>query len=131
MEFKFKCCDTATHLQSGVHFKNWDDFRKALSLAHNLKKFRIWEGFQQFCNTCVDFLSLTPDDSPGIIGTMHQLTLLVIGNMAKYYDAGHVGMVVEHGLRFCVASSVYGLRMFSLSCIRSDFPLHGRSISAT
>eukprot|EP00435_Cladocopium_sp_Y103_P034910 s1306_g9.t1 len=71
----------------GMYYKDWDTYRKALSLIHTLQnKYQIWNDCKEFWNKHVDFIGSAMD--PGsVISTMHQVMLLVVGNMSKYYRA--------------------------------------------
>ena len=91
----------------GIHFRDWDNYRKTLSLAHSLKKYGIYDSVKAYWHSAVDFLVLTADDCPTILSAMHQLTLLICGNMSKYYSNDMIGIMIEHGLRFCAACHVH------------------------
>ncbi|CAE7539367.1 unnamed protein product [Symbiodinium sp. CCMP2592] len=88
--------------RTGLYFRDWDAFRKALSLAHMLRnRFKVWEAFRTFCNSHVDFLGSEMDPA-AVIASMHQLALLVIGNMAKYYSVQQTAVMLLHSLKHCV-----------------------------
>lgn len=105
-----------------MYFSEWDVFRKASSLAHTLKnKLKIWQESKDFWCRHVDFLN--PDMNPSsIIGTMHQVSLLVTGNMSKYYTTDHIAVILQHALRHCVRDlfTTNQQKHFS-SCLSSSF----------
>ena len=108
-----------------MHFKDWDTFRKALSLAHTLQnRYAIWGECKDFWNKHVDFIG-SEMDAAAVIATMHQVTLLIVGNMAKYYKPEHVSMVLQHALRHCVRSPVDGFLNLDFDVNENSHRLHG------
>ena len=90
-----------TLAKRGFYFKDWDNFRKALSLMHTVEnKYGIWLDLKKYFNNTVDFLNDGMDASQ-VIACMHQISLLVVGNMGKYWPAESVGVVLSHALRHC------------------------------
>lgn len=85
-----------------MYFKDWDLYRKALSLAHTLeRKFQIMDEMKGFWRAHVDYIDSNMD-AGAVISCMHQLTLLVIHNMGKYYPSGMISMVLVQSLKHCV-----------------------------
>eukprot|EP00435_Cladocopium_sp_Y103_P058223 s125_g20.t1 len=75
-------------LGMGMFFKDWDSYRKSLSVAHILmKRYGIWEDCMAYWNKHVDFISAENVIEPmSVVATMHAVILLVTGNMSKYYE---------------------------------------------
>lgn len=87
-----------------MFFTDWDNYRKALSLTHNLQqKYGIFDDLKKYFNSTVDFLNSDLDPTQ-VIACMHQLSLLVVGNLSKYWKADYVRVILSHALRHCVLS---------------------------
>lgn len=89
-----------------MYFREWDPYRKALSLMHTVKKYIIWDELKKYFNSTVDFLHENMDPTQ-VIACMHQITLLVVGNMSKFWSADCVGVMLSHSLRHCVGALVF------------------------
>ena len=88
-----------------MFFKDWDSYRKSLSVAHILmKRYGIWEDCVAYWNKHVDFISGENSMDPmAVVATMHAVILLVTGNMSKYYPPKTIGIILKHSLAHCVA----------------------------
>ena len=89
--------------RQGMYFRDWDNYRKALSVVHTLQRFKIYSDMKTFWNRHVDFIGTEMEPSL-VIAAMHSLTLLVTGNMQKYYCPEEIGVVLSHARRHCVPS---------------------------
>ncbi|CAK9003978.1 unnamed protein product [Durusdinium trenchii] len=105
-------------MKTSMFFSEWDPFRKALSLTHILIKFKIWEELKKFFNSTVDFLNSDLDPN-AVIACMHQLTLLITGNLQKYWKQEHTGILLSHALRHCVQPLVYLMRKNTQNTLNS------------
>lgn len=95
-------------VKKSMYFKEWDPYRKALSLMHTVKKYKIWDELKKYFNSTVDFLHENMDPTQ-VIACMHQITLLVVGNMSKFWSADCVGVMLSHSLRHCVPKASSGM----------------------
>ena len=87
---------------TGLYFKDWDLFRKSLSLMHNLeRRYGILEELKQYWLTSVDYID-SQMDAGAVISCMHQLVLLIVGNMANYYPQKAISIMLVHALKHCV-----------------------------
>ena len=85
-----------------MFFKDWDNFRKALSCIHTLKdRYKVWDDLKAWWNKHTDFLDAEMDATI-VVSTMHALCLLVTGNMGKYYHPAEIAVMLTHALRHCV-----------------------------
>lgn len=85
-----------------MYFKDWDNYRKALSLMHTVdNKYNLWLELKKYFNATVDFLNESMDPTQ-VIACMRQMTLLITHNMAKYWPSDAIGVVLSHALRHCV-----------------------------
>ena len=91
----------------GMYFRDWDNYRKALSVVHTLQRFKIYSDMKTFWNRHVDFIGTELEPS-AVIAAMHSLTLLITGNMQKFYCPEEIGVVLLHALRHCVPSQDKG-----------------------
>lgn len=109
MVFGLTLLAIAMHYQ-GMFFKDWDSYRKALSVAHILmKRYGIWDDLTSYFNRHVDFISSTDAMDPMmVVNTMHSLILLICGNMTKYYQPKTIAVVLNHALTHCVQSLALG-----------------------
>lgn len=90
----------------GMFFKDWDNFRKALSCIHILKdKYKVWDDLKVWLNKHTDFIG-TEMDATTVVATMHAVCLLITGNMGKYYHTFEISVMLTHALRHCVRDSV-------------------------
>lgn len=72
---------------------------------HNLeKRYQVFDECRTFWNESVDFLNPNVD-SQAVIACMHQLTLLLVQNMDKYYTKKQIGVIILHCLKHCVRRS--------------------------
>jgi hypothetical protein len=80
-----------------------------VSLANTLNRLGIKESFEEWCNCNVEFLeAMVPQK---IVTMMHNLTLLIMGHMRKYYPKSLQSIVVLEALKFTVLFSD-----FSVTC---------------
>lgn len=91
------------------YFKCWEHIKDCVSLANTLNRLGIKESFEEWCNCNVEFLeAMVPQK---IVTMMHNLTLLIMGHMRKYYPKSLQSIVVLEALKFTVLFSD-----FSVTC---------------
>ena len=73
---------------------------------------------KQFWCSSVDYIESNMEPGP-VIHCMHQLTLLIMQNMGKYYPNKLIGMVLVQALKHCVGPLQIGRDM----CARMWFKL--------
>ena len=56
--------------------------------------------FKLWCNGTVDFLD-TRFNSFATVGVMHEITLLIVGSMKRFYDKKEIGLVLLQAIKFC------------------------------
>ena len=84
-------------------FTCWEHYKDSLALVHALHRLNIKDMFLEWCHKNVSFLeeSMVPQR---VVTIMHSLTLLILGNMRKYYCKTLQGVVVLECLRFAAQS---------------------------
>lgn len=70
------------------------------------------DDMKQFWSSSVDFIDSGMEPS-AIIHCMHQLTLLIAQNMAKYYPQKLIAVVLVQALKHCVGALSYTFDLIS------------------
>lgn len=83
------------------YFSVWEHYKDALSLSHVMSRLEIREKFFSWCNRNVNFLmdGFQPQQA---LTQMHNLSLMILGNMRKYWDKKIQSIVMYEALKFCV-----------------------------
>lgn len=82
-------------------FKNWQNYSDTLSLVHTLQRRDIKDSLFKWLNQNVNFLKEGFEAMP-CISQMHQLSLIIQGNMRKYWDKRVISIVLFESLKYCV-----------------------------
>ena len=88
-------------------FTCWEHLKDCMALAHlmtkRFKKFDFFNKWSQWLNSHMDFLRA--DDSMAIISSMHQLSLILLGNLRKYWPDELVSIILMEAFKFCAGPS--------------------------
>ena len=84
------------------YFKFHERYNETLSVAHTLKRCKIEEDYFQWLNSNMNFLKEI--EPMAIIAVLHQLLLIIQGNMRRYWPQELQNIIMLEAFKFCVSS---------------------------
>ena len=85
------------------YFRLWEHYKDTLSLVHLLARLEIKEQFFTWCNKRVNFL-MDGFSPQACLTQMHSLSLMIMGNLRKFWDRRVQSIVMFEALKFCVGA---------------------------
>ena len=82
------------------YFRVWEHYKDVLALVSLLDRLDIRDKFFSWCNQRVNFLKDGFMPQP-CLTQMHSLSIIIMGNMRKFWDKKVIAIIVFEALKFC------------------------------